>query len=110
MALCQVLEIPLAQPDPSQSGQRTEMKGRGEKVVRNIQELQHQRRDARLLLTAASPDKACQTCITNLGKIFFFLFLSPMLLLNYCLPLDLKVGPVLPVYKDSVLTKDYYSN
>ena len=52
------------------------MKGRGEKIVRNIQELQHQRRDARLLLTAASPDKACQTCITNLGKICFFISLS----------------------------------
>ena len=104
----QVLQIPLTEADPSQLGERTEIKGRGQKVVRNIQKLQDERRDSRLLFTTASPNYACQACVTDLVDRFGFIFST--VLWNYCLPLDLKVGGVLSVYKDSVLTKDYYSN
>ena len=104
----QILQIPLTEADLFEVGERTEIKGRGEEVVRNIQELQDERRDTSLLIPTARPNNAGQACITDLVERFFLF--SQLLLLNYCLPLDLKVAGVLSVHRDSVLTKDYYSN
>ena len=106
----QVLQIPLTKADLSEVGERTEIKGRGEEVVRNIQELQEERRDRRPLVTAARPAQSGEARITDLERGQICFYFSQLLVLNYCLPLDLKVPGVLSVYKDSVLTKDYYSN
>ena len=109
MSHSQVLQIPLTEADHLQLGERTEVQGRGEIVVRNIQELQHRGRDGSLHITAASPDHPGEAGVVDLGDRWVPIS-STVLILNYCLPLDLKVVGVPSVHKDSVLTKDYYSN
>ena len=80
----QILQIPLAQADFSQAGERTEMKGRGEEIVRNIQQLQTERRNSRILITAARPHNTGQACISDLGwERFVFIFSTVIIELSF---------------------------
>ena len=70
----QILQIPLTEADLFEVGERTEIKGRGQEVVRNIQELQDERRDTSLLILTARPKNAGQACISDLVERFVFIF------------------------------------